>query len=276
MRAMHVPLGTFGLWRMLRNTTPGMARDAETLGYGAIWVGGSPSGDLVEVEILLEATERIPVVTGIVNMWREPAELVAASYHRIVDRYTDRFLLGVGIGHPEATAEFRDPMAKIDDYLTSLDRAEIPRDRLILAALGPQALRIAAERTAGAHPYLTTPAHTRYARGVLGPGPLLAPEHKVTLDSDPERARATARKMVSHYLDRVNYRNNLIRSGWTEDDLGEGGSDALIEALVLSGTPVQVAVGLQAHLKAGADHVGVQVLGEDPMPSYRRLAEVLF
>ena len=276
MRAVIIPLGTFGFWRMLRNTTPGMAREAETLGYGAIWVGGSPSGDLVEVEILLDATERIPVVTGIVNMWREPAEMVAASYHRIVDRHPDRFVLGVGIGHPEATAEFQDPMAKIDDYLTRLDRAGVPGDRLILAALGPRALRVAAERTAGAHPYLTTPAHTSYARGVLGSGPLLAPEHKVTLDSDQQRARATGRKVVTYYLDRVNYRNNLIRSGWTDDDLADGGSDALIDALVLSGTPEQVAFGLRAHLEAGADHVGVQVLGEDPMPSYRRLAEALF
>ncbi len=272
---MTIPLGIFGFWRMARNTTPDMAREAETLGYGAIWVGGSPSGDLVDVEALLEATERIPVVTGIVNMWREPAELVAASYHRIAERHPDRFVLGVGIGHREATAEYQAPMAKIDDYLTRLDRAEVPRDRMILAALGPKALRVAAERTAGPHPYLTTPAHTRYARELIGPRPLLAPEHKVTIDADPERARATGRKVVSYYLDRVNYRNNLIRSGWAEDDLTDGGSDALVDALVLHGTPEQVAVGLRAHLDAGADHVGVQVLGEDPMPSFRRLAEVL-
>jgi probable F420-dependent oxidoreductase len=167
-------------------------------------------------------------------------------------------------------------MAKIDDYLTRLDRAEVPRDRLILAALGPQALRVAAERTAGAHPYLTTPAHTRFAREVIGRGPLLAPEHKVTLDSDPKHARETGRKVVSYYLDRVNYRNNLIRSDWTESDMADGGSDELIDALVLHGTPESVAAGLRAHLDAGADHVGVQVLGEDPMLSYRRLAEVLF
>jgi probable F420-dependent oxidoreductase len=276
MRTMTIPLGTFGFWRMMRKTTPAMAREAETLGYGAIWVGGSPTGDLVDVETLIDATERIPVVTGIVNMWREPADLVATSYHRIVGRYSDRFILGVGIGHPEATAEFSDPMAKIDDYLTRLDQAGVPKDRLILAALGPKALRVGAERTAGVHPYLTTPAHTSYARGVIGPGPLLAPEHKVTLHDDPERSRATGRKLVSYYLDRVNYRNNLIRSGWAEDDLADGGSDALIDALVLQGTPEQVAVGLRAHIDAGADHVGVQVLGEDPMPSFRSLAEVLF
>lgn len=276
MRIMTIPLGTFGFWRALRSTTPDMAREAETLGYGAVWVGASPPGDLVDVEGLLDATERIPVVTGIVNMWREPAELVAASFHRIAERHPDRFLLGVGIGHREATAEFQAPMAKIDDYLNLLDQAGVPRDRLVLAALGPKALRVAAERTAGAHPYLTTPDHTRFAREVMGSGPLLAPEHKVTLDSDPDQARATGRKVVAYYLDRVNYRNNLIRSGWTEDDLANGGSDALLDALVLHGAPEQVAVGLRAHVDAGADHVGVQVLGEEPMPSYRRLAEVLF
>ena len=185
-RMMTIPLGRFGFWQMLRNTTPEMAREVETLGYGAIWVGGSPAGDLVEVEALLDATERIPVVTGIVNMWREEAETVAASYHRVAGNHPDRFLLGVGIGHREATQEYRNPLAKIGDYLDRLDSAGVPRDRMVLAALGPKALRIAAERTAGAHPYLTTPAHTGFAREVMGEGVLLAPEHKVVLDEDAD------------------------------------------------------------------------------------------
>ena len=272
---MTIPLGRFGFWQMLRNTTPEMAREVETLGYGAIWVGGSPPGDLVEVEALLDATERIPVVTGIVNMWREKAETVAASYHRVAGKHPDRFLLGVGIGHREATEEYQNPLAKIGDYLDRLDSAEVPRDRMVLAALGPKALRIAAERTAGAHPYLTTPAHTAFAREVMGEGVLLAPEHKVVLDEDAKTARATGRKMVSNYLGRINYRNNLLRNGWAEADLADGGSDALVDALVLHGTPDQVASGLEAHLDAGADHVGVQVLGDDRMPAYRHLAEVL-
>ena len=109
----------------------------------------------------------------------------------------------------------------------------------------------------------------------MGEGPLLAPEHKVVLDEDAKKARVTGRRMVSNYLGRVNYRNNLLRSGWAEADLANGGSDALVDALVLHGTPDQVASGLEAHLDAGADHVGVQVLGDDPMRAYRRLAEVL-
>jgi probable F420-dependent oxidoreductase len=270
---MTIPLGRFGCWQMLRNTTPEMAREVEALGYGAIWVGGSPPGDLVEVEALLDATERIPVVTGIVNMWREEAEIVASAYHRVAANHPDRFLLGVGIGHREATEEYRNPLAKIGDYLGRLDSAGVPRDRMVLAALGPKALRIAAERTAGAHPYLTTPAHTVFAREVMGEGVLLAPEHKVMLETDPDRT--VARKMVSNYLGRVNYRNNLLRSGWAETDLDNGGSDALVDALVLHGAPDLVASGLEAHLDAGADHVGVHVLGDDPMPAYLRLAEVL-
>ncbi|MGH3667634.1 MAG: TIGR03620 family F420-dependent LLM class oxidoreductase [Acidimicrobiia bacterium] len=270
---MTIELGRYGFWMMLRTTTPDMAREAETLGYGAIWVGGSPAGDLVGVEALLEATVRIPVVTGIVNMWREEAETAAASYHRVDGNHPERFLLGVGIGHPEATQDYQDPLAKIDDYLDRLDAAGVPRDRMVLAALGPKALRIAAERTAGAHPSLTTPAHTAYAREVMGEGALLAPEHKVILEADPDRA--VGREMVSRYLDRVNYRNNLVRSGWSEADFERGGSDTLVDALVFSGTPEQVADGLAAHLDAGADHVGIQVLGGDPMFAYRRLAEVL-
>ncbi len=273
---MATPLGRFGFWQMLRNTTPEMAREAERLGYGAVWVGGSPPGDLRQVEELLATTTSIPVVTGIVNMWREEAASLAGSYHRIASRYPDRFLLGVGIGHPEATQEYRDPVDKIGEYLGQLDAAGVPRERLVLAALGPKVLRIAAERTAGAHPYLTTPRHTAYARAVIGDGPLLAPDQKVVLDTDPERARETGRSFVKNYLARVNYRRNLLREGWWESDIDGGGSDALIDALFLNGTPEEVAVGLRAHLDAGADHVGVHVVGDDRMDGYRRLAEVLF
>lgn len=273
---MTIPLGRYGFWQMLRNTTPEMAREAETLGFGAVWVGGSPKGDLRQVEELLDATATIPVVTGIVNMWREDADAVAASYHRIASRHPDRFVLGVGIGHREATEEYRDPLDKIGDYLDRLDAAGVPRDRLVLAALGPRVLRIAADRTAGAHPYLTTPRHTAYAREVMGEGPLLAPDQKVVLDTDPQRAREAGRSFVASYLSRVNYRNNLLREGWSAADLADGGSDALIDGLFLHGTPTEIAAGLAAHLDAGADHVGVHVIGDDPMAGYRRLAAVLF
>jgi len=166
-------------------------------------------------------------------------------------------------------------MGKMVSYLDQLDAAGVPREDLALAALGPKALTLAAERTRGAHPYLTTPRHTEFAREVLGSNPLLAPEHKVTLDSDPARARALGRTVVNRYLNRVNYRNNLLREGWTEDDLVESGSDRLIDALVLHGSTQQVANGLTAHLEAGADHVAIQVLGDDSLDSYRALSAAL-
>jgi probable F420-dependent oxidoreductase len=269
-------LGEFGFWQMLRNTTPEMAREAEDLGYGAVWVGGSPKGDLRQVEALIDATDRIPVVTGIVNMWREDAEVVAAAYHRIDSAHPDRLVLGVGIGHPEATQEYRDPVDKIGEYLDQLDAARVPGERTVLAALGPRVLRIAADRTAGAHPYLTSPRHTAFARRVIGEGPLLAPDQKVVLDTDPERAREVGRFFVKSYLSRVNYRRNLVREGWAESDIADGGSDTLIDALFLHGTPEQIAAGLRTHLDAGADHVGVHVVGDDTMAGYRTLAEVLF
>jgi probable F420-dependent oxidoreductase len=167
-------------------------------------------------------------------------------------------------------------MGKIDDYLRRLDRGGVPPDEIVLAALGPKALTIAAERTAGAHPYLTTSNHTALARQVMGDGPLLAPEHKVVIESDPERARAVGRPVVARYLGRVNYRNNLIREGWLEADLDHDGSDRLVDALVLHGSAEEVVTRLKAHLEAGADHVGIQVLDDDPMPAYQALAGALF
>lgn len=134
---------------------------------------------------------------------------------------------------------------------------------------------MAGQRTAGAHPYLTTPRHTGYARQVLGDGPILAPEHKVILDTDPARARTLARPVVIRYLNRVNYRNNLLREGWSETDFLDGGSDRLVDALVLHGTVEEVAAGLTAHLEAGADHVAIQVLGDEPLAKYRELSQAL-
>jgi len=272
---MRTEIGLFGVWRMASAITPEFAEEVETLGFGAIWLGGSPKGDLEDVSRVLDATERIPVATGIVNMWREDAGTVAGSYRRIVDKHPGRFLLGVGIGHPEATEEYQQPMDKMVSYLDQLGAVGVPRDDLILAALGPRALTLAAERTRGAHPYLTTPRHTEFARQVMGSNPLLAPEHKVTLDSDPARARALGRTVVDRYLNRVNYRNNLLREGWTEDDLADGGSERLIDALVLHGSAEEVASGLRAHLDAGANHVAIQVLGDEPLDSYRALSEAI-
>jgi len=274
---MTVDVGRYGIWRRCTDLTPEFATEAEKLGYGAIWIGGSPSGDLALAEQLLDATERIAVATGIVNMWKTPAAEAAASYHRIAAKHPDRLLLGVGIGHPEATKEYRSPYATMVAYLDELDVAGVPTAGRVLAALGPKALRLAADRTAGAHPYLTTPEHTRQAREIVGDGVLLAPEQKVVLDTDVERARSIARPAVDRpYLHLVNYRSNLQRLGWSEADLDNGGSDALVDALVAHGDVEAVAARLRAHLDAGADHVCAQVLtAGDPLPALRELSAAL-
>jgi probable F420-dependent oxidoreductase len=268
-------LGSYGIWQATGKATPQVAAQAEKLGYGAIWIGGSPAARLSEAEEILDGTERINVATGIVNIWAVPAVEAAASYHRLDAKHPGRFHLGVGIGHREHTAQFADPYATTVAYLDELAAADVPAQRLILAALGPKVMKLAADRTAGAHPYLTTPAHTAQARRILGPGALLAPEHKVLLDTDSARARATARSTVNFYLSLVNYRRNLLKSGFIEADLADGGSDALVDALVLHGTAESVAAGLRAHRDAGADHVCIQVLGEELSDGHRALAEVL-
>ncbi|MHA6625304.1 LLM class F420-dependent oxidoreductase [Pseudonocardia sichuanensis] len=275
---MTVELGRYGVWRGHWGLDPQLAVEIEALGYGAIWIGGSPGGDLALAESLLDATQRLAVATGIVNMWSTPAEEVAESYHRIEATHPGRFLLGVGIGHPEATKEYRSPYATMVDYLDRLDAAGVPVAGRALAALGPKALRLSADRTAGAHPFLTTPEHTRQARGLVGDGVLLAPEQKVVVDTDAPRARTTARPAVENpYLHLVNYRSNLQRLGWSEADLDDGGSDALIDALVAHGDAASVAARLTAHLDAGADHVCAQVLpgDADPLPALRELSAAL-
>jgi len=270
---MSIELGRIGIWRHPSGLTPEVVAEVEALGYGAIWVGGSPGGDLSVVEDLLAATDHIAVATGIVNVWQDDAAAIGADYHRITSRHPGRFLLGLGIGHPEATRDYQRPYATLVSYLDQLDELKVPADGRVLAALGPRVLRLAADRSAGAHPYLVTPEHTRQARQVLGSGPLLAPEQKVVLETDPERARAIARPRVQHpYLGLTNYLSNLRRLGWTDADFAGGGSDALIDALVVHGDAEELGRGVTAHLNAGADHVAVQVLDPDPLPALRSLA----
>jgi probable F420-dependent oxidoreductase len=272
-------LGRFGVWRSSGEVTSGLALGLERLGYGTLWLGGSPGGDLAQVEQLLDATTTLTLATGIVNMWKDDAHVVAASFRRVDGRHPGRFLLGVGAGHPEATQEYARPYETLARYVDVLLADGVPADSLVLAALGPKVLRLAAERAGGAHPYLVPPEHTRQARAILGPGPLLAPEQKVVLDADPERARAIGRPRVrAPYLGLVNYTSNLRRLGWGDEDLKDGGSDALIDALVAHGSGEQVAARLAEHMDAGADHVCVQLLtepGGDAMAGYEKLAAAL-
>ncbi|MFE6861623.1 LLM class F420-dependent oxidoreductase [Nocardia sp. NPDC057668] len=268
-------LGKIGVWLAYPQATPELARELEALGYGAIWVGASPAADWEGYEALLAATETLTVGTSIVNVWATPAKDIAATYHRLAEAYPGRFLLGVGIGHPEHATEYTKPYDALVNYLDQLDEHGVPRERRALAALGPRVARLAADRTAGPLPYLTVPEHTAALRAQLGPDALIVTEHKAVLDADPATARATARGTVGFYLGLSNYVNNLHRYGFDDADTAQPGSDRLIDALVAHGTPDEVADHLLAHVRAGADQVAVQPLGGDPLPILRTLAPLL-
>jgi probable F420-dependent oxidoreductase len=256
-------LGKFGvfshhdLWQRL---SPEQLQKIESLGYGAIWAGGSPAADLSWVDPILDATTTLQLATGIVNIWTADAGPVSESFHRIDKAYPGRFLLGIGVGHPEVGHEYKKPFDALTEYLDALDQHGVPKDRRVVAALGPQVLKLSARRSAGAHPYLTTPEHTAQARELMGPEAFLAPEHKVVLTTDAEKARAVGRKAVEVYLNLINYLNNWRRLGFTDEDLAKPGSNRLVDAVVAYGTLDAIAARLKEHLDAGADHVPVQVL----------------
>jgi probable F420-dependent oxidoreductase len=272
-------LGSFGAWASGRTFDPALAPELERLGYPALWLGGQP-GDLEVVEQILDATEHLVVATGIVSILTTQPRTLAESYRRVVEAHPGRLLLGIGVGHPERAPEktWR-PYTALGEFLDGLDAGGVPVGERVLAALGPRVLRLSAERSAGAHPYLVTPEHTRDARGILGGGPLLAPEQRVVLRTDPAEARAIGRpSVVSPYLGLRNYRESLRRLGYTEEDLAGGdgqGSDRLIDDLVVSGDPATVVAGLRRHLDAGADHVAVHVIpgpGDDLLEGYAAIA----
>jgi probable F420-dependent oxidoreductase len=269
-------LGRFGVWLPTRSITPELAARIESLGYGAVWIGGSPDAELAWVEPALAQTTSLQLATGIVNVWSAPAPAVAESYARIESAYPGRFLLGVGVGHREHTQEYVKPYDALVGYLDELDAAMVPTSRRVLAALGPRVLQLAAQRSAGAHPYLTTPEHTAKARELVGRSVFLAPEHKVVLTTDTDEARAIGRETVEHYLGLSNYVNNWLRLGFTQDDVSKPGSDRLIDAVVAHGTPAAIAQRLNEHVEAGADHVAIQVLGgwteETLLPALSELA----
>jgi probable F420-dependent oxidoreductase len=280
-----------GLWSPgLRDGDPGEVRSAiaelEALGYTALWMPGGAGGPILErAQLLVDATATIAVATGILNIWaHEPAE-VATAHASIALRARGRFLLGLGVSHApmvdriQAPGSYGKPLSKMRAYLDALDAqpAPVPPPERVLAALGPKMLDLARERAAGAHPYFVPVAHTRFARERLGPGPLLAPEQGVVLDDDPARAKAKAREHMSRYLQLPNYTNNLLRHGFAADDLRDGGSDRLVDAIVVTGGVEAVAERIRLHREAGADHVCLQVLGEGllPLAQWRALAEGL-
>ncbi len=249
-----------------------LAAELEEIGYSALWIpdiGGDLFGPLAN---LLGATTTATIATGILNVWMHPAEEAAAQHSSLTAEHGPRFLCGIGISHRplidhvNSPGTYQKPIEVMTAYLEGLDAAEPPlavADRVI-AALGPKMLELARTRTAGTHPYLVTPELTQAARVGVGPDGLVACEQGVVLDPDPTSARATARLHLKNYLGLPNYTNNWKRQGFTDDDLADGGSDRLVDALVVWGDEAAIATRVQEHRDAGADHVCIQVLTDDP------------
>jgi probable F420-dependent oxidoreductase len=263
-------LGRFGVWTSYRQIGEENAGEAaklvEDLGFGAFWLGGSPR--LPSTRPLLGATDRLVVATGIVNVWAyDPADL-AAEYAELDRAFTDRLLVGIGVGHREATSEYQKPLATMTAFLDGLDAAgtPLPADRRCVAALGPRMLELSAKRAWGTHSYFVPPAHTRFARDQLAAGGLVAPELAYVLDTARDRARATARGYAKLYLGLTNYTSNLLRFGFTDADLADGGSDRLIDAVIPHGSAEQIAAAAHEHVDAGADHVCLQTVGVSGVP----------
>jgi probable F420-dependent oxidoreductase len=272
-----VQLGRIGIWQRRQDVNAEAAREIEALGYSALWLGSNPS--VTDARPFLEQTSTLVVATSILNIWQhEPAD-VAAQHAELTSAFPDRFLLGIGVGHPEAISAYEKPLARMSAFFDGLDAVQrpVPRDQRVAAALGPKMLDLAAERSLGAIPYFVTPEHTRIARERMGTGALLAPEVAVVVEPDPETARAKARKYAALYLGATNYLRNLERLGFSERDIADGGSDALIDAVIPHGSPEAIAEAVEAQFDAGADHVCLQPVGHDhpPLDDYRSLAGAL-
>lgn len=263
-------LGEFGVWTSYRaigeENAGAAARLVEGLGFGTLWLGGSPQ--LPALRSLLEATDRVVVATGILNVWASDAARVAGEFAELEARFPGRVLLGIGIGHPEATRQYSKPLAAMEAFLGALDTAPapVPRTRRCLAALGPRMLGLSAERSLGAHTYFVPVEHTRGARELLGERAILAPELACVLDDDVESARAKARAYAALYLGLRNYTNNLLNHGFSEQDIADGGSDQLIDAIIPHGSAEGIAASARQHLAAGADHVCLQTAGVAGIP----------
>ncbi|MFI5721298.1 LLM class F420-dependent oxidoreductase [Streptomyces cyaneofuscatus] len=284
----HEAFGRVGIWSgaLHGSRTDDTGRKAiaeavaelEELGYGTLWIGGSPSPD--DAAAVVDATRTVTVATGILNIWSHTAEEVAARIATVEEAARGRFVLGLGVSHGPLVPQYAKPYSAMVAYLDALDAANpsVEPGERVLAALGPKMLKLAADRALGAHPYLVTTEHTAEAREALGPDALLAPELTVVLD-DPDRARTTARNMLEMYLQLPNYTANLLRLGFAESDFEGGGSVRLLDALFALGDAEHVKSRTRAYLDAGADHVALQVLTADeggaglPRAQWRELAE---
>lgn len=289
-------IGRVGVWsidvqRLGAIDARAYVRELEVLGVSALWIpeGIGSKEIFAHAGLLLAATERLVVASGIANIWARDPVAMANGQRALAEAYPGRFLLGLGVSHAptlqtRSGTAFVRPVQHMREYLAAMENApytgEPPREAgRVLAALGPRMLRLAAERTLGAHPYFVPIEHTALARKELGAGPLLAVEQAVVLSTDPTVARATARRHMKYYLGMDNYANNLRRLGWDERDLAADGSDALVDAIVAWGDAAAIRKRIDEHVAGGADHVAVQVLRTDltasPTLEWRALAPAL-
>ncbi|QKV72608.1 TIGR03620 family F420-dependent LLM class oxidoreductase [Amycolatopsis sp. Hca4] len=283
----NMRLGRYGIWTFDFEDQPAaLIRDSvqelEELGWPAIWIPESEGREaLTHAGFLLAATRRITVVNGIAQIWSREAQWTRGGALLLADAYPDRHLLGLGFGAGKPGAK---PLRAMNEYLDALDTDTkvnpAPRSpvRRLLAAYGPKMLELARDRSAGAHTYHVTPEHTAQARAILGAEPFLGVEHAVLFETDATKAREIARKHLHPYLTTPYNIAKFRRLGYTDEDI-DGGSDRLVDDLVFWGDLETITAKLRAHLDAGADHVGVQVIGVEPgtsaMPHWRRLTEAL-
>lgn len=292
--AVRARLGRVGAWTFAFDVRPAtkVREDAaaiESMGYGALWVPeGSTSRDIfAHLSMLLDATGRIPVASGIANVTARQPEVMSAGFRTLADAWPGRVIAGIGIGHEYSTAsrgfEWDRPLARMRSYLDRMDAAtDVPTGEepaRLLAALGDGMLRLSAERALGAHSYFVPVSHTARAREVLGPEPVLAVEQGVVIDPDQVRAREVAGAWTGGYLSLPNYANNLRRLGFGDDEVAGRGSDRLIDATIVLRGIDAAAARVREHLDAGADHVCVQMIAGDEsdtcLPHLRDLADAL-
>jgi probable F420-dependent oxidoreductase len=294
-RAWAKTLGPVGAWsfdmeRLGADDARAHARDLESLGLPVLWIPESLGSKEVfaHASLLLSATKRIVVATGIANIWARDPVAMANGQRALCDAYPGRFLLGLGVSHApivkmRSMSDWTRPVAHMRQYLDAMDKApytgkavDTPR---VLAALGPKMLELGAERSLGAHPYFVPVEHTTLARKELGAAPLLAVEQAAVLATDPATARATARRHMKRYLELDNYANNLRRLGWADADIANGGSDAIVDAVCVWGDVAAIKKRVDDHLGRGADHVAIQVIRVDPnapiSQEWKTLAPVL-
>ncbi len=278
---------TTGVWsgELARNPDGGAVAEAaaelEALGYGVLWYPGGKGGDeFAQAQRLLAPTSTVVVASGILNVWaHDPAE-AARGAATLRTQHGDRFVMGIGISHAPMVEGYKQPLGTMRRFLDGIDAgaAGLPKEAVVVAALGPKMLDLAGERTRGTHPYFVPVEHTAAARERLGAGPLVAPEFAAVLETDVTRARELARGHMAIYLKLPNYTNNLLRHGFEASDLADGGSDRLVDAIVAHGDVDAIAARAAEHRAAGADHVCVQVIhGGDGLPlrEWRELAPAL-